>query len=123
MTQVSYRYDEGTNGLGHLTGQAGPATYSYDVLGRMVSESRTIAGVTKTMSYTYNLDGSVATMTYPSGAVIKYTPDSAGRMLSVADTTHSSAINYVTGATYNATGALTGSTYGQNGSFSGIVNS
>src|SRR5436305_8875190 len=104
MTQVSYRYDEGTNGLGHLTGQAGSATYSYDVLGRMASEGRTIAGVTKNMSYTYNLDGSVATMTYPSGAVITYTPDSAGRMLSAVDTTSSNPINYVTGATYNAPG-------------------
>src|SRR5436305_1568905 len=123
MTQVSYRYDEGTNGLGHLTGQAGPATYSYDVLGRMVSESRTIAGVTKNMSYTYNLDGSVATMTYPSGAVITYTPDSAGRILSAVDTTNSNQpMNYVTGATYNAPGALTGSTYGQTASFTGILN-
>ena len=63
-------------------------------------------------------------MTYPSGAVITYTPDSAGRMLSVVDTTHNSnPINYVTGATYNATGALTGSVYGQSSSFTGIVNS
>ena len=49
-------------------------TYSYDVLGRMASEGRTIAGVTRNMSYAYNLDGSVATMTYPSGAVITYMP-------------------------------------------------
>jgi YD repeat-containing protein len=118
---VSYKYDETTNSIGHLTSltdQAGSATYSYDILGRMSSESRTIAGVTKTMSYTYNLDGSVATMTYPSGAVITYTPDSAGRVLSAVDASNN--INYVTGATYNAPGALTGSTYGQSGSFSGI---
>jgi hypothetical protein len=76
------------------------------------------------MSYTYNLDGSLATMTYPSGAVITSTPDSARRMLSVVDTTHTSnPINYVTGTTYNPTGALTGSIYGQSSSFSGIVNS
>ncbi len=51
------------------------------------------------MSYTYNLDGSVATATYPSGAVIAYTPDSAGRVLSAIDTAGVSgqAINYVTG--------------------------
>src|SRR5205807_8605736 len=123
---VSYRYDEGANGKGHLTSltdEAGSATYSYDVLGRMMSEGRTIAGVTKNMSYTYNLDGSVATMTYPSGAVITYTSDSAGRMLSTVDTTNSSnPINYVTGATYNAPGLLTASTYGQAASFTGILN-
>ena len=33
----------------------------------MMSEGRPIAGVTKSMSYTYNLDGSVANMTYPMG--------------------------------------------------------
>ena len=76
------------------------------------------------MSYTYNLNGSVATMTYPSGAVIAYAPDAAGRMLSAVEASDSAhPINYVTGATYNAPGALTGSIYGQNGSFSGIVNS
>src|SRR5207302_8456492 len=105
---VTYRYDEGTNGKGHLTSlsdQAGSATYTYDILGWMVTEGRTIAGVTKTMSYTYNLDSSVATMTYPGGDVIRYTPDSAGRVVSVVDTTNSAnPINYVTGATYNAPG-------------------
>ncbi len=123
---VSYRYDEGTNGKGHLTSltdQAGSATYTYDILGRMASETRTIAGVTKNMSYTYNLDGSVATMTYPSGATITYTPDAAGRVLSAVDMTNAgNPINYVTGVTYNAPGAITGSTYGQTASFTGIVN-
>src|SRR5438045_7861793 len=106
---VSDRYDEGTNGKGHLTSltdEAGSAIYSYDILGRLSNESRTIAGVTKTMSYTYNLDGSVATMTYPSGAIISYTPDAAGRVLSVAGTTHSNALNDVPGPTNRATAAL-----------------
>src|SRR5438045_2461444 len=120
---VSYTYDQGANGIGHLaslTDQAGSATYSYDILGRMSSEQRTLAGVTKTLSYTYNLDGSVATVTYPSGATITYTPDSAGRVLKAVDSGNN--INYVTGATYGPDNALTGSVYGQSGSFSGIVN-
>src|SRR5438045_7442882 len=123
---VSDRYDEGTNGKGHLTSltdEAGSAIYSYDILGRLSSESRTINGVTKTMSYTYNLDGSVATMTYPSGAILTYTPNAAGRMLAVVDTTDNNhPINYVTGAAYNAPGLLTASTYGQSNSFTGILN-
>jgi RHS repeat-associated protein len=121
---VSYSYDSGTNGIGRLTSltdQAGSATYTYDILGRVSSEQRTIAAVTKNMAYTYNLDGSVATVTYPSGSTITYTPDSAGRMLSAIDTGNN--IKYVTGATYDATNALTGSTYGLSSSFTGIVNS
>jgi RHS repeat-associated protein len=120
---VSYRYDEGTNGKGHLTSltdQAGSATYGYDILGRMSNESRTIAGVTKTMSYTYNLDGSVATVTYPSGATITYTPDAAGRMLKAVDSGNN--INYVTGATYGPDNALRGFVSGQSNSFGGITN-
>jgi RHS repeat-associated protein len=121
---VSYSYDQGTNGIGHLTSftdQAGSAKYSYDMLGRMSSEQRTIAGVTKSMSYTYNLDGSIASIIYPSGAVITYTLDSAGRILQAIDSGNN--ITYVTGATYNAANALTGSVYGQTATFSGIVSS
>ncbi len=120
---VSYIYDQGTNGIGHmasLTDQAGSGSYSYDILGRMSSEQRTIAGVTKTMGYSYNLDGSVATATYPSGAVITYTPDSAGRTLKAVDSI--SNINYVTGATYGADSTLRGFVSGQSNSFAGITN-
>jgi RHS repeat-associated protein len=121
---VSYVYDQGTNGIGKLstlTDQAGSGTYNYDVLGRLSSESRTIAGVTKNLSYTYNLDGSVARLTYPSGATIKYAPDSAGRVLSAVDTGNN--INYVTGATYGPDNSLTGFVSGNSGTFAGISNS
>ena len=42
---VSYGYDQGANGIGHLTSlsdQAGSASYSYDSLGRVASEQRII---------------------------------------------------------------------------------
>jgi YD repeat-containing protein len=85
---VTYVYDSGTNAIGHLTSlidQAGTASYTYDIMGRLASETRQIAGVSKSTSYTYNLDGSVKTLTYPSGRVVTYTPDSAGRVISAAD--------------------------------------
>src|SRR5205085_9443590 len=120
---VSYTYDQGTNGIGHLTSltdQAGSASYSYDSLGRMANEQRTIAGVSKSMAYSYNLDGSVKTLTYPSNAVITYTPDAAGRMLSAVDSAKN--INYVTGAAYGPDNALTGFISGQSSGFAGITN-
>jgi YD repeat-containing protein len=118
---VSYVYDSGTNGKGHLTSltdQPGTATYSYDILGRLITETRSLKGannaaISKTISYTYNLDGSVKTLTYPSNKVITYAPDSAGRMLSAVDS--ASAINYVTGATYGPDSALTGFISGSGG--------
>ncbi|HET8891879.1 MAG TPA: RHS repeat-associated core domain-containing protein [Candidatus Angelobacter sp.] len=125
---VSYAYDSGSNAKGKLTSltdQAGTATYTYDILGRMNSETRTLTGanngaISKTVSYEYNLDGSLYKLHYPSGAVVTYTPDSAGRTLSAVDS--GNGINYVTGATYGPDSALTGFVSGNSGTFAGITN-
>ena len=120
---VTYTYDGGTNGIGHLTSltdQAGSGTYSYDPLGRISSEQRTIAGIQKNLSYTYNLDSSIAKLTYPSGAAVTYTPDSAGRILSAIDSGNN--INYVTNAAYQADGSITGFVSGASSGFAGITN-
>jgi YD repeat-containing protein len=121
---VSYVYDVGDNAKGHLTSltdQAGTAqagaTYSYDIMGRLTTETRTLKGandaaISKTVSYEYNLDGSLYKLHYPSGAVVTYTPDSAGRTVSAVD---GSGINYVTGATYGPDSALTGFVSGSGG--------
>jgi RHS repeat-associated protein len=95
-----------SNGIGRRTSMcdaAGSEAWSYDVMGRVSAETRTTNGVTKSSSYTYNLDGSLATVTYPSGRVITYTPSGAGRTLSAVDTAN--AINYASGALYAASGA------------------
>ncbi len=105
---VTYAYDSGANAKGHLTSlidQAGTASYTYDILGRLASETRTIAGVSKSTSYTYNLGGSVKTLTYPSGRIVTYTPDSAGRLVSAVD---GNGTNYVTSTSYNPDGSLKG---------------
>jgi RHS repeat-associated protein len=91
-----------------------------------VAETRTLTGannavISKNLSYSYNLDGSLKTLTYPSGAVVTYAPDSAGRVLSAVDS--GSGINYVTGATYGPDSAVTGFVSGNSGSFAGITNS
>jgi len=125
---VTYAYDSGANAKGHLTSltdQAGTATYTYDILGRLVTETRTLTGansaaIAKTVSYDYNLDGSLKTLHYPSGGAVTYTPDSAGRMVSAIDS--GSGINYVTNATYGPDSALTGFISGNSGAFAGITN-
>src|SRR5439155_1829793 len=67
-------------------------------------------GVTKTTYYTYNLDGSVASVKYPSGNTIAYTAGNASRSTAAVDQTNS--INYVTGAHYSPFGALAAVTNG-----------
>jgi YD repeat-containing protein len=105
---VSYTYDSGTNAKGHLTqmtDQAGTATYAYDILGRLATETRSIAGVSKSTSYSYHLGGLVKTLTYPSNRVVAFTPNSAGQVLSAVD---GNGTNYVTSASYGPDGSLTG---------------
>jgi len=106
LPTVSYTYDSGSFAKGKLTSltdQAGSATYSYDNIGRMTSETRVISGVSKQISYEYNLDGSLSKLHYPSGRVITYTPDSAGRTIAAADsngTTYVWAEFYANGAEF-----------------------
>src|SRR5882724_9652634 len=103
---VTYAYDSGTNAKGKLTSltdQAGTAGYTYDILGSLTAETRSIAGVSKSTSYSYNLGGSVKTLTYPSGRVVTYTPDSAGRLVSAVD---GNGTNYITSASYNPDSSL-----------------
>ncbi len=121
---VSYTYDQGTNGIGHTTSlidQAGSGSYTYDAMGRLTGEVRTISGVSNPISYAYNFDGSVKTLTYPSGAVVTYTMDSAGRTVSATDS--ASGINYANAATYSPHNSLNSFVSGNSGTFPGITNS
>jgi RHS repeat-associated protein len=127
---VSYGYDSGTNGVGHLTSltdQAGSGVYSYDNMGRISSEQRTIAGQSNSMSYLYYLDGSVKTLTYPSNAVVTYTPwnngTNAAAGIAQSATDNGGGINYITSGNYQADEQITNFVSGNTGSFAGITNS
>jgi RHS repeat-associated protein len=120
---VTYTYDTGANGIGHRTGMtdvAGSTTWTFDPMGRIGSEQRTVNGVPATVGYTYYLDGELKTLKYPSTRTLTYTASYAGRVLSVTDPTNG--INFVTGATYAPDGQPTAYTNGSSGSFSGIAN-
>jgi RHS repeat-associated protein len=78
------------------------------------------SNVTRTTSYTYNQDGSISAIAYPSGRTLKYTYGGAGRPLSAIDPT--GPINYVSSATYAPHGALATYTSGSvSGGFTGIT--
>jgi YD repeat-containing protein len=120
---VSYTYDAGAGGVGHLTSltdQAGSAHYAYDLMGHLTAENRTISGQSKNLSYGYDQAGFLTSMIYPSGATLSYTPDAAGHAVSAIDT--ASNIRYVTGASYGPDGSITGFVSGNSASFAGITN-
>ena len=60
---------------------------SYDSLGRVLAHTQEIAGNSNdyTLGYTYRLDDSVATIEYPSGRIVGYEADNAGRVREVSE--------------------------------------
>jgi RHS repeat-associated protein len=126
---VVNNYDAGLNGIGRLTSltdQAGSGIYTYDLMGQIKTEQRIISGISKSMSYDYNLSGGIVALHYPSGAIVSYTNQSAGRPSSAIDTANS--INYVTGTTgpgsyvkYGPDGSITSLTNGFKAGFTGIT--
>jgi len=126
---VSYFYDQSsynglsiTNGKERRTGMSdtsGATAWSYDSMGRALTERRTIGAVTKNIGYTYNLDGSLATLAPASGRTITYTYSAAARALSAVDTANS--INFGTAATYAPHGALATMVNGYATGFAGIT--
>jgi len=125
---VTYSYDQSsangltiTNGIGRLTSMtdgSGTTAWSYDADGRVVTEKRTIATVTKTISYAYNGDGSLSSVTYPSGRKVNYSVGNAERAQSATD---ASGTQYAVMASYAAAGPLSAVLYGKvTGGFNGF---
>jgi RHS repeat-associated protein len=110
-----------------MSDAAGAQAWSFDVGGRVVADRRTTNGVTKAFNYTYNLIGGLATLSYPSGRMITYTYNDAGRLFTGKDV--SGGVNYATGpcagtggpgACYEPHGALQSMTYGKAAGYNGI---
>jgi RHS repeat-associated protein len=125
---VTYAYDQSsangltiTNGKGRktsMTDASGITAWSYDANGRIVTEQRTIAGITKAISYAYNGDSSLKSVTYPSGRVVNYVVGDAEREQSATD---ANGTQYAVTASYAATGGLSNVIYGQvTGGFGGM---
>lgn len=67
--------DNGNPGIGRLTNvsdASGTVHYSYDLLGRRLSETRNIDGASFTIQYRYDGAGNVSGMTYPSGRIVGF---------------------------------------------------
>ncbi len=125
---VTYTYDESAclgqlacYNVGRRTGMTdatGSEAWSYDRMGRELTDQRTTNSITKTTTYSYNLSGSPTLLTYPSGRVITYAYDNAARPLSAVD--QANGVNYAFAATYAPQGALASLTLGATGAFAGI---
>jgi len=127
-----YMYDQSNDptwaagyAVGRLVraGKNGGHWFSYDALGRVTSTWQCLPSDCThgaSVGAAYNLGGELVQLTYPDGAKVTYTPDSAGRMVSAVDSGNN--INYVTGASYAPGGGLTAFVSGQSGTVAGITN-
>src|SRR5579859_3079009 len=97
--------------------------YSYDSMGRQEFEleynKRGDNTVHKQFNYAYNLDGSLNSITYPSGRVVNYSYNAAQRPTSAVDPTNN--ISFATAAHYFASGGVGYVVNGTTPSFGGIV--
>ena len=83
-----YTWDTAANGIGHLasldTGE-NQLSYGYDIEGRLTERTLTRQGVSLATYWAYDgPTGRLASMTYPSGAVLSYSYDAAGRVRTVS---------------------------------------
>ncbi|WP_162932249.1 RHS repeat protein [Solimonas sp. K1W22B-7] len=72
---ITYTYDQGSYGKGHLTEISGPGvtlSWVYNAQGRLASKTQVVGARTLTTSYTYDSAGRLATQTLPSGKVLGY---------------------------------------------------
>jgi YD repeat-containing protein len=112
---VTYLYDQGTNGIGHLssiTDSTGTASYSYDQHGRLLSETDQAYGATYTTSYSYDTQGRLAGMTYPSGRTISYTFDMLGRVNQISTTLNGTTNILASNIVYQPFGGVQSFNYG-----------
>jgi RHS repeat-associated protein len=127
-TAAKYAYDGGTlscpgpsalaitsptNLKGHRTAMcssSSASSWSYDPMGRPLVEriNHTNSNVNKTLTYSYNFDGSLKTLTYPSGDVVTYTTSGAGRATNVSDASNNYVAPPSTAPMYTAAGLLVG---------------
>jgi RHS repeat-associated protein len=78
------------NAIGHLTkmsDESGQTTYGYDQMGRLLTKTQTTtsaaATISRTVSYSYGINGKLLSVTYPSGNRITYGYDVAGRVFNL----------------------------------------
>jgi RHS repeat-associated protein len=85
---VTYTYDQAGHGFGvgrltSVTDAVGTLNRTYDERGNLLSESRVHGTVTLLTSYTFDAAGRIASVTYPSGALVTNARDAMGRITGV----------------------------------------
>ena len=117
---VTYTYDQKgpgfAFGIGRLTtlkDAVGSLTRTYDERGNLIREQRISSTNVFTTTYGYDAASRLASITYPSGALVTYGRDATGRVISVTAKPYKGLTTIVASAiTYEPFGPWLGLTYG-----------
>lgn len=112
---VSFTYDEGTNGMGRLstmTDGSGTTQYGYDIRGNLASVRTTRDGLTHTTRYAYNGADQLASVTYPSGRTVDYQRNGLGQVSGVTTTVNGETQTLASNIAYVPFGPMTELTFG-----------
>jgi RHS repeat-associated protein len=106
-SSVTYQYDQDFKGaLSSVTAGGNATSYTHDGFGRILASTQTTAGTSyPAFQYQYSLLDDLTKITYPSGRVVQYSLDTAGRVSGVTGTITGVSTPYVSGLTYNAASA------------------
>ena len=58
--------------------------YCYDRRGNITSKRQIVGSVTSTIAYSYTLVDRLATLTYPSAAIVTYTRNAIGQIIALS---------------------------------------
>lgn len=117
---IAYTWDSttsGNNGVGRITkieDASGSVEWFYNALGQVTQEKKTTSLAVYTVEYTYDLDGKVTQITYPSGRLVNISRDSAGRISGITTKKGSGSLSVTLASSvvYLPLGPLTALTYG-----------
>lgn len=81
-----FTYDEGAYGVGRLTrlnDTTGQTTFAYTSAGELATQVANVYGVVFTTTWTWDIQGRLTNMSYPSGEQLQYGYDGYGRLAAI----------------------------------------
>ncbi len=84
---ITYDYDTGANGKGHLTGMTDPSgstAFGYDARGRLAEKTTTVNGHNFTLTRAYTPGNRLFAITYPAGRTVSCSIKGSGKIEGVS---------------------------------------
>lgn len=113
---VTFIYDQGTNGINQLSSFAdsySTTTLGYDAFGNLTSKIQTINNITagnnisQSLSYNYDANNRLQSLTYPSGLVVTYHYNNLNQITGISTIINGQNIDIANNISYLPMGPLT----------------